>query len=169
MPRPSTWLRTLLTQHASPARIAGGVALGLALSLVPIPFAGMTVALALAPLLRLNLPATYAGSAIVNPVTGPFFYFAEYWVGTRVRGRTPPSWSDLAALDAAGWWTVFRQAVPDFLAGAAVVCLAAAPVAFALTYVAVRVGRTLLGLEPAGTEADLSSPHEEGRDPPEPG
>ena len=59
------WLRTLLTLNGSPRGVAGGFALGLSLSLVPIPFAGMFLALATAPLLRCNLPATYAGTDTV--------------------------------------------------------------------------------------------------------
>ncbi len=141
-------MRTLLAQHASPPRIAGGVALGLSLSLVPVPFAGMAAALALAPIVRVNLPATYLGTAVVNPVTGPAFYFAEYWIGTRLRGHAPPSWQTVAALDGAGWWTLFKTALPDFLLGAAVVVMLAAPVAFALTWLLVVVGRRRLGFDP---------------------
>ncbi len=154
MGRAGTWFRTLLSQHATAPRIAGGVALGLALSLLPIPFAGMAIALALAPVLRLNLPATYAGTAIVNPVTGPFFYFAEYWVGTRLRGHTPPSWAELAALDGAGWWALLRAALPDFLAGAAAMCAVAAPATFVVAYGVVVAGRRILGIAPAATGAE---------------
>jgi hypothetical protein len=42
-------LRSLLTMDGTPRGIAGGFALGLSLSLVPIPFAGMLLALAVDP------------------------------------------------------------------------------------------------------------------------
>jgi uncharacterized protein len=119
------WLRTLLTLNGTPRGVAGGFALGLSLSLVPIPFAGMFVALAMAPLLRCNLPATYAGSAVVNPFTGPFIYFAELWLGLWVMGRELPSWARMQELDAAGWWETFEHAALPFMLGAGLCCVGA--------------------------------------------
>jgi uncharacterized protein len=123
-------LRSLLTMDGTPRGIAGGFALGLSLSLVPIPFAGMIVALALAPLLRCNLPATYVGTAVVNPVTGAFFYAAELWIGMRLLGHPPLAWAELSALDAGGWWSLLRELVLPFALGAAT--LAAATLLIAL-------------------------------------
>jgi uncharacterized protein (DUF2062 family) len=128
------WLRTLLTLNASPRGVAGGFALGLSLSLVPIPFAGMMVALAAAPLLRCNLPATYAGTAIVNPLSGPFIYFAELWVGLWVMGRALPSWTRMQELDAAGWWEVLEHAALPFVLGAGLCCVAALAISFPLLW-----------------------------------
>jgi len=112
------WLRKLAMLNGSPRGIAGGFALGLSLSLVPIPFAGMFLALAIAPLLRCNLPATYLGTAVVNPLTGPFFYFAELWVGMAVLGHELPSWARLQGLDLSGWWLLVRDAAGPFFLGA---------------------------------------------------
>jgi uncharacterized protein len=124
------WLRKLMTLNGSPRGIAGGFALGLSLSLVPIPFAGMLLAMATAPLLRCNLPATYLGTALVNPFTGPAFYFAELWLGMAVLGRTLPSWSQLHELDALGWWHLFEHAVGPFMLGAALFCAGGLALAF---------------------------------------
>ncbi|MBC8069693.1 MAG: DUF2062 domain-containing protein [Deltaproteobacteria bacterium] len=112
-------LRSLLALGGTPRGIAGGFTLGLALSLIPIPFAGMIAALALAPLLRCNLPATYLGTAVVNPITGAFFYAAELWIGLALLGRTAPAWAELRALDATGWWSLLREMVLPFVLGAA--------------------------------------------------
>ncbi len=128
------WLQTLRTLGGTPRGIAGGFALGLSLSLVPIPFAGMVVALALAPLLRLNLPATYLGTAVVNPLTGALFYFGELWLGMTVLGREPPAWAHMRALSATGWWEVFVDALLPFLVGAAIGSAAAAMLSFALLW-----------------------------------
>lgn len=128
------WLRTLLTLNGSPRGVAGGFALGLSLSLVPIPFAGMFLALATAPLLRCNLPATYAGTAVVNPFTGPFIYFAELWLGLWVMRRELPSWASMEALDAAGWWRVLEHAALPFVVGAGLLCAAAVAVSFPLLW-----------------------------------
>jgi uncharacterized protein (DUF2062 family) len=128
------WLHKLMTLNGSPRGIAGGFSLGLSLSLVPIPFAGMLVALALAPLLRCNLPATYLGTAVVNPITGPAFYFAELWLGMLVLGRALPSWAQLHELDAMGWWGLFGDAVGPFMLGACLFCAGGFVLAFPLIW-----------------------------------
>jgi uncharacterized protein len=128
------WVRTLLTLNGSPRGVAGGFALGLSLSLIPVPFAGMLLALASAPLLRCNLPATYAGTAVVNPFTGPFIYFAELWLGLFVMGRELPSWARMQELDAAGWWDALVDAAVPFVLGASLFCAAALAVSFPLLW-----------------------------------
>lgn len=127
------WGRGLLALNGTPRGIAGGFALGVGLSLIPVPFLGMVLALAAAPLVRANVPATYLGTAVVNPLTGALFYFGELWVGTLLLGLPLPSWSTLASLDAAGWWTLFKTLLGPFLLGAAV----AIPTLSALSYVIV--------------------------------
>jgi uncharacterized protein (DUF2062 family) len=77
----------------------------------------MIVALVLAPRLGFHLAATYLGSAVVNPLTGPPIYFAELWIGARLLGWEAPRFAALAALDAAGWWRLFVGALPPFLLG----------------------------------------------------
>jgi uncharacterized protein (DUF2062 family) len=131
-------VRRLVARDGTPRGIAGGFALGLALSLVPIPGAGMVVALALAPLLHFNLPATYAGTAVVNPMTGPFIYFAELWLGLLIAGQPVPRWDALADLDMAGWWALLQQMVGPFMLGASVLMMLGASVSFSLLWLAAR-------------------------------
>ena len=131
MRRVRSWVRGLLALHGTPHGIAGGFALGVGLSLIPVPFLGMVLALALAPLVRANVPATYLGTAVINPVTGVFFYFGELWLGCLLLGRTLPTWSTLSVLDAAGWWALFKDLLGPFLVGAA----AAIPILSGLFYV----------------------------------
>lgn len=133
MGRLRTWLRGLLGLNGTPRGISGGFALGVGLSLIPVPFLGMVLALAAAPLLRANVPATYLGTAVINPVTGSLFYFGELWLGTWLLGLPLPSWAALTALDAAGWWALFKELLGPFLLGAAV----AIPVVSGLSYVLV--------------------------------
>lgn len=111
----------LLTLGATPNRVAAGFSLGLGLSLVPIPVVGMLVALALAPVLRVNPVATYVGTAVVNPITGTAIYFFELWVGMAVMGLEPPAWANLRQLDAGGWWVLFVDLLGPFAIGAAIV------------------------------------------------
>jgi len=130
-------LRSLLTLEGTPRGIAGGVSLGLSMSLVPVPFAGMFLALLLAPWLRLNLAATYVGTAIVNPFSGVFFYAAELWIGMGLLGRPAPAWATLRALDGAGWFALLGEMLGPFLLGAAVSALGTTLVAYPLVYLAV--------------------------------
>ena len=141
MGRLRAWLRGLLELNGTPRGIAGGFALGVGLSLIPVPFLGMVLALAAAPLLRANVPATYLGTAVINPVTGSLFYFGELWLGTLLLGLPLPSWSTLAALDAAGWWTLFKTLLGPFLLGAAVAIPTLAGLSYGLVLLLVRMWR----------------------------
>jgi uncharacterized protein (DUF2062 family) len=108
----------LLRLNASPHGIALGFTLGLGLSLFPVPFLGMLVALALAPVCGASLPAVYAGTAVVNPLTGAAFYFGELWLGSRLTGDALPSWSDARGYDWRAWWSLCLAMLPAFLLGA---------------------------------------------------
>lgn len=141
MGRVRTWLSGLLALNGSPRGIAGGFAVGLGLSLIPIPFLGMVLALALAPPLRLNLPATYLGTAVVNPLTGALFYAGELYLGLTLMGRPLPSWAELRALDAAGWWDLFLAMLGPFALGAAAAMPVLAGLSYAVVYVLVRAWR----------------------------
>lgn len=141
MGRLRAWLRGLLELNGTARGIAGGFALGVGLSLIPVPFLGMVLALAAAPLLRANVPATYLGTAVINPVTGSLFYFGELWLGTLLLGLPLPSWSTLAALDAAGWWALFKALLGPFLLGAAVAIPTLAGLSYVLVLLLVRAWR----------------------------
>ena len=132
-----TGLRALLSIGGTPHGIAGGFTMGLCLSMLPIPFAGMLLALAAAPLVRLNLAATYVGTAVVNPLTGAFFYAAELWLGMTLMGSVPPSWSELRALDAGGWWALLLDLIVPFVIGASVMMVASVLLAYPLVRLAV--------------------------------
>jgi len=108
----------LLRLNATPHGIALGFTLGLALSLFPIPLLGMLVAMSLAPLVGASLPAVYAGTAIVNPLTGPAIYFAELWLGGQLTGARLPSWADVGGYGWREWMQLFGELLPAFLLGA---------------------------------------------------
>jgi len=141
MERLRAWLRGLLELNGTPRGIAGGFALGVGLSLIPVPFLGMVLALAAAPLVKANVPATYLGTAVINPVTGSLFYFGELWLGTLLLGLPLPSWATLAALDAAGWWALFKALLGPFLLGAAVAMPVLAGLSYGLVLMLVRMWR----------------------------
>jgi hypothetical protein len=138
MGRLRRFFRKVVRLGGTPRGIAGGFTLGMALSMVPIPFAGMLVALGLAPLLRMNVPATYLGTVVVNPFTGAAFYFAELWVGMTLLGQDPPSWHELRGLDIAGWWSLFVDLLVPFGVGAATVIAAAVALCYPALFHATR-------------------------------
>lgn len=118
MGRVRRFFRKIVRLGGTPHGIAGGFTLGMSLSLIPIPFAGMLIALGVAPLFRMNVPATYLGTAVINPLTGAAFYFAELWVGMTLLGREPPSWHEIHKLDTEGWLAVFLDLLLPFGVGA---------------------------------------------------
>ena len=132
------WVRGLLALNGTARGIAGGFALGVGLSLIPVPFLGMVLALAAAPLVRANVPATYLGTAVINPVTGTLFYFGELWLGCWLYGLPLPRWGELVALDGAGWWALFKELLGPFLVGAAVAIPTLAGLSFVLVHALVR-------------------------------
>lgn len=120
----------LLRLNATPHGVALGFTLGLALSLFPIPFLGMLVAMAVAPFLGASLPAVYAGSAVVNPLTGPGIYFAELWLGGRLLGAELPAWTEAREYGWREWWALSVELLPVFLLGAATAMLLSCVVAY---------------------------------------
>jgi uncharacterized protein (DUF2062 family) len=118
LPRFRQGLLRLLRLNATPHGVALGFTLGLGLSLFPIPFLGMIAAMAVAPLVGASLPAVYAGSAVVNPLTGAGIYFAELWLGGRITGAELPPWAEARGYDWREWLRLFRELLPSFLLGA---------------------------------------------------
>lgn len=73
----------------SPTRIARGVAFGIFISFSPLFGFHIILALLMAKVMRANLIAALAGTAIGNPLTFPFIIGASLKIGTFVLGRNP--------------------------------------------------------------------------------
>jgi uncharacterized protein (DUF2062 family) len=123
-------LLRLLRLNATPHGVALGFTLGLGLSLFPIPFLGMLLAMAIAPLVGASLPAVYAGSAVVNPLTGAGIYFAELWLGGRMTGAELPAWADAREYGWREWLQLFRELLPAFMLGAVTTMVLSSLVAY---------------------------------------
>ena len=130
LPRLRQGLLRLLRLNATPHGVALGFTLGLGLSLFPIPFLGMVVALAVAPLVGASLPAVYAGSAVVNPLTGPGIYFGELWLGGQLTGAELPAWLEAREYDWREWMQLFGDLLPVFLLGAVTAMVLCSVVAY---------------------------------------
>lgn len=130
LPRVRLGVTRLLRLNASPHGVALGFTLGFALSLFPIPFFGMVAALLLAPFVGASLPAVYAGTAIVNPLTGAAFYFGELALGGWVTGMEFPRWNEVRGYHWREWWVALRTLLPAFLLGAIAFMAAGSVIAY---------------------------------------
>ncbi len=127
-------LRTLLRDGGTPNGIAAGFSLGVALSLIPAPFVGMLLALMIARAFGYNLPATYLGTAVVNPLTGPFIYFSQLWLGMQLTHQSPPAFTDVRHFSTAQWWDLLQTFVGPFFTGAAISMLATLLLSYPLVW-----------------------------------
>lgn len=75
-----------ISLKGDPRKIAMGMAIGVFIGVTPtIPFHTVLI-LFLTMFFRQNLTAAMLGAWIMNPLTIPFFYFAEYEIGKIVLG-----------------------------------------------------------------------------------
>ena len=81
-------LRNHSLWHLNRRSVSGGVAVGLFVAMLPLPFL-MVIAAGIAILATVNLPISVAMVWITNPLTmGPLFYF-NYRVGAFLLGERP--------------------------------------------------------------------------------
>ncbi|MPV86396.1 DUF2062 domain-containing protein [Ostreibacterium oceani] len=91
----SHWLVDPNIWHLNRRNIASGFAIGVMIGCLPIPFQ-MLLAAMLAIASRVNLPIALMATFISNPVTMPFLFSANYFLGTTLLGR---SYRDLPAFE----------------------------------------------------------------------
>lgn len=102
-----------------PERIARGVAIGVAVGVLPSFGLGFIFALAAAFVLRANKAASILGTFIMNPITSPFFWTASLVVGSALTGD---DFSTIyRQINENGWVTGASRATLDFLIGNVVV------------------------------------------------
>ncbi|MBI5234847.1 MAG: DUF2062 domain-containing protein [Deltaproteobacteria bacterium] len=85
--RARLWYLKLLRLDDPPERIARGAAIGVLMGVLPTFGLGGLLSLAFAWALRGNKAAAIIGSAIVNPLTAPFFWTASILTGSVILGR----------------------------------------------------------------------------------
>lgn len=73
--------------HPSRYRFAAGFSVGAFFALMPAPFQMLAAAL-IAYITRVNVPAAIAATWISNPLTFPFFIYAQYRFGCFLLGRS---------------------------------------------------------------------------------
>jgi uncharacterized protein (DUF2062 family) len=93
MPRknsPRRWIRyqylKLVRINDSAEKIAGGLALGVVLGILPTFGLGIVIAIFLAAPLKLNRASAVIGTLIMNPWTAPFVWTLSYLAGSLLLG-----------------------------------------------------------------------------------
>lgn len=79
------WLKMVRTDD-SPAKVSGGVAMGIFLGIIPTFGAGGPIAIFLAFVFKLNRAAAVLSSAVMNPITTPFVWTGSAWLGSLIMG-----------------------------------------------------------------------------------
>jgi uncharacterized protein len=77
----------LLRINDTPEKIAGGLALGVAIGILPSFGLGIIVAVFVAALIRVNKVSALIGTLIMNPWTAPFFWGVSYLAGSLMLGN----------------------------------------------------------------------------------
>jgi len=81
--------RRVLASHATPHEIALGCAIGIFAAFTPFLGFQMLLAVILALLLRVNVPAALAGTFAGNPLSWPVIWAGSYLAGSWVLGLDP--------------------------------------------------------------------------------
>ncbi len=84
-------LRRMLQENSTPLRLGAGAALGTFIGLTPLYGLHIILVLALAPVLRVNLPAALLASQISNPLLAPLLIYASVWLGEWLGAGSGPA------------------------------------------------------------------------------
>ncbi len=144
------WLGPLLHHHnlwhLNRHSAAGGVAVGLAAGLIPLPIQMLTAAIG-AILFRVNLPVAVVATLYTNPFTMVPIYVAVYAVGDALVGHgTAPATHFEFQWGITEWWRVFPAFVdwivglgPAFLVGMGVCAALLSVTGFVLVHLGWRL------------------------------
>ncbi len=134
------WIRNTFAQpmvwHLNRRSVAGGVAVGLFVSWVPVPLQ-MLLAAVLAAVLRVHVPVSVVMVWFTNPLTFAPLLYAAWRSGSMILGKPvfaePLSFSTYSILDKAG------QAWPTLLAGMLFCAALSAVIGFTVTMLVWRI------------------------------
>ncbi len=134
----------LLRAKGSVHHIAAGVAAGVLGGLNPIYGIQMLTAGVAAVLLRGNVWVAMLASWVANPITYPFFWLAEWWVGRALlEGQWPKDlWPDFADLFTDANWADIWHLLKPMLVGYPVVALVVSALFYVVSCRVVRYYRT---------------------------
>ncbi|MCX7022504.1 MAG: DUF2062 domain-containing protein [bacterium] len=137
--RTRRWLRLqflrFLRSDASPHKAALGLAVGVFIGIFPTFGLGALLALGLAFLFRFSKVSAVVGSAIMNPITSPFFWGLSFTLGSWLTGADVGGLAQM--LDEGHIWSTAGDVVWTYLAGNTVLAVGMALVFYFLGYQAV--------------------------------
>ncbi|MBD3398879.1 MAG: DUF2062 domain-containing protein [Candidatus Coatesbacteria bacterium] len=138
--RARRWLRLqylrFLRSDSSPHKAALGLAVGVFIGIFPTFGLGALMAVGLAFLFRFSKVAAVVGSAIMNPITSPFFWGLSLTIGAWLTGNEVAAVARL--IDEGELWSAAGEVVWTYLAGNTLLALALAGLFYGLGYGAVR-------------------------------
>lgn len=109
--------------------VTRAVALGFFIAFLPPPIPHTVMAIFAAVALRVNIPVTLAAIFLTNPVTIFPLYYAAYWTGCHVLGKTPMT--HLPKAHPGDWLPAFHGPILEpFVLGSVLLGLAAAVVGY---------------------------------------
>lgn len=86
-----SFYQRFLSLSGEPEKIAMGMAIGIFIGVTPVIPLHTVLIICIGYLARQNITAAYLGSWIIsNPLTIPFFYVGEYYLGKLILGMTKP-------------------------------------------------------------------------------
>ena len=125
--------------HLNRRSIAGGMAIGLLLAWIPIPFQMVPAAL-LAIALRVNLPTAVVLVWVSNPLTWGPMYWSAYRLGIWLLGREPAELDEIDFEPEPAWLFDEMLAIwQPLLLGCAILAAISAGAAYALTRIVWRL------------------------------
>lgn len=122
--------------NASPHQVASGVAVGVWLGVFPTFGLAAPVAYVLAWVFRFNKAGALAGSAIMNPITSPFFWALSAMLGAAFTGTDWRLIYDQVRDEGYVW--AFSRTTYMYLIGNLIIATAAAALCYVGAYFAVR-------------------------------
>lgn len=122
--------------NASPHRVASGVAVGVWLGVFPTFGLAPPVAYVLAWIFRFNKAGALAGSAVMNPLTSPFFWALSAMVGAAFTGT---NWHEIySQIRGESYVWALSRTTYLYLAGNLIVATATAALSYGIAFAAVR-------------------------------
>ena len=137
----SYFKKRILRLNATPHAIAAGFAAGVLASFTPFVGFHFLMAFAIAYCIAGNMASAALGTAVGNPLTFPFIWGVSYEIGSWVLrdepiGEAPPGLGP--ALRHGDFSAIWTPVIKPMLVGGLPLGLAAAVIAYGITFVAVR-------------------------------
>lgn len=152
------WLRLqylrFLRSDASPHKAAVGLAVGVFIGIFPTFGLGALLAVGLALLFRFSKVSSVIGSAIMNPITSPFFWGLSFTLGSWLTGVKVGGLTEM--LGEGKVWSAAGEVIWTYLAGNTILAVGLALLFYLLGFKAVEAYQKRRQLRPPRSLPDPS-------------